>query len=160
MTRSFPAITLCICVLLVPYEAGAACYRFTSEDAVEVAHKDLGAGIVKYRTGQHAIHPYSSTLVVESCQSAAAINVRVATGKEDPSDGGSITLFDVTNEAEAVLDDALRSDAVEAFDDLAASFKSLGASVARSKVTHESCACNKWYPDMRGTKTKFGQVDY
>lgn len=160
MIRVFATLSLIAFVLLQPYAAGAMpCHRHTSPTSAEVGHKNVGPGVVTYSIGQHGKEPFTRTLVLESCLTGEMLTARVATGKLNVATGASISTFDVTEDAEALVADALASEAVETFGDLASGLKALGARVVRVKSEKESCACQKWYPDMRGTKTHFTWVE-
>ncbi len=135
------------------------CHRHTSPTSAEVGHKNVGPGVVTYSIGQHEKEPFTRTLILESCLTGEQLTARVATGKLNTVTGATVSTFDVADDAEALMADASASESIESFDQLASGLTELGARVVRIKSEKESCACQKWYPDMRGTKTQFKRVE-
>ncbi|MEP6019050.1 MAG: hypothetical protein ABJ251_11295 [Paracoccaceae bacterium] len=131
------------------------CENLCGSHFCEVGHTDIGAGVVTYRIGSFGHGGGAQTEFAEACASGHRLQALVFLANEDLLTSERSVDLDVKDQAKAVLSEVIRSQVAYSFEDLAARLTDVGARVAIDKRTEESCACNRAYPELRGSKTKF-----
>ncbi|MEP6066770.1 MAG: hypothetical protein ABJ246_13095 [Paracoccaceae bacterium] len=131
------------------------CENLCGSHFCEVGHTDIGAGVVTYRIGEFGHGGGAQTEFVEACASGHRLQALLFLANDDFSTLERTVELDVGVQAKAVLSEVIRSQVAYSFEDLAARLTDVGARVAIDKRTEESCACNRAYPELRGSKTKF-----
>ncbi|MEO9822628.1 MAG: hypothetical protein ABJ370_05495 [Paracoccaceae bacterium] len=131
------------------------CENLCGSHFCEHDHTDIGAGVVTYGIGSFGHGGAAQTEFVEACASGHRLRALLFLANDDFSTLERTVELDVGVQAEAVLSEVIRSQVAYSFEDLAARLTDVGARVAIDKRTEESCACNRAYPELRGSKTKF-----
>lgn len=121
----------------------------------ERGHRDLGGGIVSYRIFNIGHGIQSQRLLVESCASGDVISAEFRRSEDDVTTGDTRVVRDATDATYAVLDDAMTSAETVTFAMLEQRFEAAGAQTTRAISDRESCACNRAYPDLRGSRQHF-----
>ena len=120
----------------------------------ERGHRDIGSGVVSYRVFSIGHGIGSQTLFVEGCASGEVISATFHVAEMHPGQDDIVTI-EAADATYAVLEDAINSDEVVTFAQLQRRFERAGAEVSRALSSRESCACNRAYPDLRGTRQQF-----
>lgn len=134
----------------------AECANLTHSGGGERDHTDVGAGVVQYRLWYLDVAAGSSQrLVIESCATGDAIFAEYHREIADADTLARSTVLNVGDEVYAVLHSAVKARDRVTFAQLETQFADVGAVVSRSVIEQESCACNRAYPDMRGSRQQF-----